>query len=151
MNSTKIGYAIVLSLRIKTLHLSFFFKSNLRSLSQRFLEAFKFYHMLVSFDSGTIFKNQLPNNDIYLMSILRRYAEKKILINFHVISTYIFDLISMDEKSTSFWHIFFDVISMREKWTSFRRTFFNPISMAKKSMLFRWGFLVQFSCKTRMM
>ena len=66
----------------------------------------------------------------------RRYVEDLISTNFHVISTYFFDIISLIEKSTSFSHTFFDVISMVEISTFFPRTFFYVISMSKKSMLF---------------
>ena len=68
--------------------------------------------------------------------ILRRYVEDKISTNFHVISAYFFDVISMVEKSTWFPRTFFDVISLVEKSTWFPRTFFDVISMVEKSVLF---------------
>ena len=74
------------------------------------------------------------------MPILRRYVEKKIWINFHVISTYFFDVISMGEKSTSFRRTLFDVISMSEKLTSFRRILFGVTSMSEISTSFRCFF-----------
>ena len=70
-----------------------------------------------------------------LMSILRRCIEKKISINFQVISTYFFDVISMGEKSMVFRRTLLDVISMRETSTSFRWTIFDLISMDEKSTL----------------
>ena len=85
--------------------------------------------------------------------ILRRYVEDQISTNFHVISAYFFDVISMVEKSTwfprtlfdiislvekSMWfpHPLFDVISLVEKFTWFPGTFFNVISMVEICMLF---------------
>ena len=57
------------------------------------------------------------------LSILRRYMEYQILTNFHVISTYFFDVISPIKKSTSSSHTFFDLTSMVEKSTLFLLTF----------------------------
>ena len=74
--------------------------------------------------------------DVDSTSILRRYMEDQISTNFHVISTYFFDVISLIEKSTSFPRTFFDVISMVEISTFFPRTFFNIILMFEKSTLF---------------
>ena len=85
--------------------------------------------------------------------ILCRHVEDQILRNFHVISAYFFDAISMVKKSTLFPRTFvsvismieksalfprnyFDVILMVEKSTSFPRTFFGVISMVEKSTLF---------------
>ena len=68
--------------------------------------------------------------------ILHRYVEDQISTNFHVISAYFFDVISMVEKSTWFPRTFFDVISLVEKSTWFPRTFFDVISMVEKSTLF---------------
>ena len=68
--------------------------------------------------------------------IIRRYVEDQISTNFHVISTYFFDAISLIEKSTSFPRNFFDVISLVEKSTLFPRTFFDVISMVEISMVF---------------
>ena len=65
------------------------------------------------------------------------YVETKILINFHAISTYFFDIILMAEKLRSFWRTFFDVISMDEISTSFGCIFFDLTSMDEKSTLFR--------------
>ena len=71
------------------------------------------------------------------MSILRRYVERKLSRNFHVILTYFFDVISISEKLTSFRLTFIDVISMGQKSSLFLRTLFNIISMGKKSTWFR--------------
>ena len=68
--------------------------------------------------------------------ILRRYVEDQILTNFHVISTYVFDVISLVEKSMLFPRTFFDVISMVEKSLLFSRTLFDVISLVQKSTLF---------------
>ena len=62
--------------------------------------------------------------------------EDQISANFHVISAYFFNVISMVEKSTLFPRTLFDVISMVEKSTLFPRTFFDVISMVEKSTLF---------------
>ena len=43
---------------------------------------------------------------------LRRYVKDQISTNFHVISAYFFDVISMVQKSTWFPRTFFDVISL---------------------------------------
>ena len=67
--------------------------------------------------------------------ILRRYVEGQILTNFHVISAYFFDVISMVEKSTWFPRTFFDVISLVEQSTWLPRTFFDVISLVEK---FTW-------------
>ena len=55
---------------------------------------------------------------------------------FHVISAYSFDVISLVEKSMWFPRTFFDVISLVKKSTWFPRTFFDVISMVEKSTLF---------------
>ena len=70
-----------------------------------------------------------------LMAIIRRYVEEK---NRQIYTSYrhFFDVISMSEKLTSFWHNLFDAITMTKKSTSFRRTFFDVISMAEKSTSF---------------
>ena len=79
--------------------------------------------------------------------------ERRSFNEFHVISTYFFDVISLVEKSTSvprtFFNVisliaistffpstFFDVNSMLEKFTLFPGTFFNVISLVEKSTLF---------------
>ena len=74
--------------------------------------------------------------DVDLTLILRRYVEDQMSTNFHVISTFFFDVISLIEKSTSFSRTFFDVISMVEISAFFPRTFFDIISMFEKSTLF---------------
>ena len=86
---------------------------------------------------GCLFPTGTPHR-IHVDStwILRRYVEDQISTNFHVISAYFFDVISMVEKSTWFPRTFFDVISLVEKSTWFPRTFFNVISMVEKSALF---------------
>ena len=63
--------------------------------------------------------------------ILRRYVEDQISTNFHVISTYFFEVISLIEISTFFPPTFFDLISMVEKCTLFPRTSFEGITMGK--------------------
>ena len=68
--------------------------------------------------------------------ILHWYVEDQISTNFHVISAYFFDIISMVQKSMLFPRTFFDVISLVEKPTLFPRTFFNVISMVEKSTFF---------------
>ena len=68
--------------------------------------------------------------------ILRGYVEDKISTNFHVISTYFFDVISLTEKLTSFPRTFFDLISMVKQSTLFPRTFYDVISMVEKSTSF---------------
>ena len=67
---------------------------------------------------------------------LRRYVKDQISTNFHVISAYFFDVISMVQKSTWFPRTFFDVISLIEKSTWFPRTFFDVISLVEKSTWF---------------
>ena len=86
--------------------------------------------------------------DVDLMSILCRYVEKKILINFRVTWTYFFDVISMG-KYLLYFDVFslmwfpwaknrhrFGVTSMSEISTLFRCTFLDLISMDDKSTLF---------------
>ena len=68
--------------------------------------------------------------------ILHRYVEDQISTNFHVISTYFFDKISLIEKSTSFPRTFFGVISMVKKPTLFPRTFFGVFSLVEISTFF---------------
>ena len=68
--------------------------------------------------------------------ILRRYVDDQISTNFNVISTYIFDEISLIEKSTSFPYTFFDGISMVQKSMSFSRTFSGVILLVEISTLF---------------
>ena len=67
--------------------------------------------------------------------ILRRYVEDQISTNFHVISAYFFDVISLVKKLTWFSRTFFDEISMVEKSTWFPRYFFDVISLVEK---FTW-------------
>ena len=87
-------------------------------------------NIFYSFSTGT------PRRiDVHSTWILRRYVEDQISTNFHVVSTYFFDVISLVKKSTSFPRTFFDVISMVEKSTSFPRTFFDVILMVEKSTL----------------
>ena len=68
--------------------------------------------------------------------ILRRYVKDHISANFHVISAYFFDVISMLEKSTLFPRTFFDVISLAKKSTLFLCTFYDFFSTVKISTLF---------------
>ena len=68
--------------------------------------------------------------------LLRRYVEDQISANFHVLSTYFFDVISMVEKSTFFPRTLFAVISMVEKSTLFPRTFIGVILLVENSTLF---------------
>ena len=73
--------------------------------------------------------------------ILRRYVEDQISTNFHVVSTYFFDVISLIEKSTSFSGTFFDVISMVKKSMLFPRTFFDVILIhVVSTYIFRCNF-----------
>ena len=60
--------------------------------------------------------------------------------NFHVISAYFFDIISLIEKSTSFPRTFFDIVLLVEIPTLFPRTFFDATLMVEKSMLFTHTF-----------
>ena len=75
---------------------------------------------------------------IYIDStwIIRRYVKYQISTNFHVISSYFFDVISMVEKSTLFSRTFFDAILIVEKSTLFPRTFISVISVVEVSTLF---------------
>ena len=68
-------------------------------------------------------------------SILRQYVKDQILTNFHVISTYFLDGISLIKKSTSFPRTFFDVISLVEKSMLFPHILFTIILLVEKSML----------------
>ena len=68
--------------------------------------------------------------------ILRRYVEDQISTNFHVISAYFLDVISLVEKSTLFPRTFFDVISMVEKSTFFPRILFDVICLVEICTLF---------------
>ena len=74
--------------------------------------------------------------DVDSTSMLRRYVEGQSLTNFHVISTYFFDVTSLVKKYTFFPRTFFDVISMVEKSTWFPKIFFDVISIVEKSTLF---------------
>ena len=74
------------------------------------------------------------NRRRFNIDITSMHREKKKSINFHLISTYFFDVFSMGEKSTLFHRTFFDVMS--EKLTSFRRTFFDVNSISEKSISF---------------
>ena len=69
-------------------------------------------------------------------SILRRYVEDQVLTDFHVISTYFFDVILLIEKPTLFPRTIFGVISMFKKSSLLLRTFFGVILMVQKSTLF---------------
>ena len=85
--------------------------------------------------------NRIPTGtprriDVDSTWILCRYVEDQISTNFHVISAYFFDVVSLVEKSTWFPRTFFDVISLVEKSTWFPRIFFDIISMVEKSTLF---------------
>ena len=57
------------------------------------------------------------------MSILHQYIQTKISINFHVISTYLFDVILVGEKLMSFRRTFFNVILKSEKSKFFLKYF----------------------------
>ena len=70
------------------------------------------------------------------MLIRRWYYVDMSKTKFRRISTYLFDIILLIEKSTSFLRTFFDVISMVEKSKLFPHTFFNVISMVEKTTLF---------------
>ena len=89
------------------------------------------------------------------MLILHQYIRKKISTIFYVISTYLFDTVSMDEiLAYSLWrnfderkmsvvstYIFFGIISMAEKLMWFWGTFFDLILVDEKSTLF-WYYLM---------
>ena len=83
--------------------------------------------------------------DVDLTSILRWYVEDQTSTNFHVISTYFFDVILLIEKSTLFPRTFFDAISMVEKSILFPRTFFDVILMEEKSTLSALTFFEEIS------
>ena len=68
-------------------------------------------------------KNTTRRIDVDSMSILRRYIERKISTNLHVILTYLFDVISMGKKLTSLRLTFFDVIAMGENPRQFHVLF----------------------------
>ena len=78
--------------------------------------------------------------DVNSTWILHRNVDNQISTNFHVISTYFFDVISLIEKSTSLPHTFLDVILIVEKSMLFPRTFFRVISLVEKSTIFRRTF-----------
>ena len=63
--------------------------------------------------------------------ILRRDIEVQILTNFHVVSAYFFDVISMFEKSTLLPRTFISVIPLVEKSTLFARSFLDAISLVE--------------------
>ena len=114
-------------------HLSSIYKSHWVSCSWKFISNFVFIMIKIwSNPTGT------PRRiDVDSTSILRRYIEDQISMNFWVISTYFFGVIFLIKKSTSFPPTFFDVIrSVFEKSTLFPRTFFDAISLDKKSTLF---------------
>ena len=95
--------------------------------------------------------------DVESSWILCEYVEEQISTNFHVVSIYFFDVVSLIEKSASFPGTFFDIISMVKKYalfpqtgsdlilmveksTLFSHTFFDVISMVKQSTLFPCAF-----------
>ena len=85
--------------------------------------------------------------------ILRWYIEDQISTNFHVISSYFFDVISLIEKSTSFPRLFFYVILMIEKSTLFPhfcRCNFDGRKIHLASTYFFWrnfdGWIIHFVC-----
>ena len=98
---------------------------------QMFLSTISFIKTQGDYPTGT-------SRRIHVVStwILRRYVKDQISTNFHVISAYFFDVISMDEKSTWFPRTFFDVVSLVEKFTWFPCTFIDVISLVEKSTLF---------------
>ena len=80
-----------------------------RRLFSLFISTFRFYDSpnsinKISFPTGTQRRIHVDS-----MWILRRYVEEKISTNFHVISAYFFDVISMVEKSTWIPRTFFSV------------------------------------------
>ena len=77
--------------------------------------------------------------------ILHRYVEDQISTNFHVISTYFFDVISLIKKYTSFPRTFFGVISMVQKSTLFSLDFFDVTLMIEKSTLIARTFFDEIS------
>ena len=112
--------------------------------------------------SGCSFPNGRARRiNINATQILRWYVEDQISMNFHVISTYFLDVISMVQnftlfprtvlgvtlmvqKSKLFPRIFFGVIFLVEISTLFPRIFFNVILMVEKSTLFSRSFLDEF-------
>ena len=77
--------------------------------------------------------------------ILRRYVEGQVSTNFHLISTYFFNVISLIKESKSFLRTFFDVIYVVEKSPSFPLTFFDVILMVEKYTLFTSTFFDKIS------
>ena len=74
------------------------------------------------------------------MLILCRQVRDQTLKNFHVIFTYLFDVILLIKKSTSFPPAFFNVVSMFEKSTLLLPTYLDVISIAEISTLFSLTF-----------
>ena len=72
--------------------------------------------------------------------VLCQHVEDQISTNFHIISVYFFDVISIFENATLFPRTFFDVILMVQKSTLFPRTFVSAISMIEKSAFFPRNF-----------
>ena len=68
------------------------------------------------------------------ITLIRRI--EKISTSLNVISTYLFNVILMWEKLTSWRCTFFDVVSMTEKSTLFGCILLSVISMGKKSTTF---------------
>ena len=78
------------------------------------------------------------------MSVLHRYVKDQILTNFHIISTYFFDVILLAEKSKLFPRTFFDVISLAEKSSLFSQTFLMRFRLSKNPRSFHVLFLCHF-------
>ena len=110
-----------------------FIRKNVTETSKQFFNLFKVLKYLRTCNIPTGTPRWIHVDSTWT---LRRYVADKISTNFHVISAYFFDVISMVEKSTWFPRTFFDVISLVEKFTWFPRTFFDVISMVEKSTLF---------------
>ena len=75
--------------------------------------------------------------DVDITFILRRPNFDE----FHVISTYFYDITSLIKKSTSFQSTFFYLISMVRKSTLFPHTFCGVISLVEKYTFFPRTFL----------
>ena len=82
--------------------------------------------------------------DVDSMSILHRYVEKKILMNFNAILTYFVQGNFDEQKIDVVLTYLCNVILMSEILASFRCTFFDLISKEEKSKLFRCTFWCNF-------
>ena len=101
---------------------------------------FDFAHLSVMPATGT------PRRiDVDSTWILWPYVKDQISTNFHAISTYFFDVISLIKKSRLFPRTFFGVTSMVKKSTLFLLTFFDVILTVEWSTLFARTFFDEIS------